>query len=266
MAGRVEFVLRMSKFDESRGGLRHDGDVSAVNEIELLSRVFADLAHVMFCAKDAAGRYLAANDAFVRRTGRKSSRSVVGRRAADLFPLDLAGSYEAQDRAVFSSGTPVRFQLEIITDAEGAEEWFLTNKMLLGDSDDPPFLAVISTTAQLPRPASSTAPQRPPGLRSAIDFARVHFAENIRVDVLADIAGLSLSQFERATHRALGVSPKQFLLGLRRDHAATLLVTTSMPIADIATACGYYDQSQFTRLFRTATGVTPGAYRAAVSR
>jgi PAS domain S-box-containing protein len=225
-------------------------------ETELLSRVFADLAHVMFCVKDDQGRYVAANDAFVRRSGRRSSRSVLGRRASDLFPAELAASYEAQDRAVFSSRQPVRFQLEIISDADGNEEWFLTNKLLIEEHAASPLLAVVSSRAQLPK----TAAPRSTGLRAAIDHARTHFAENIRIDALA------LSQFERAMHRAVGVSPKQFLVGLRRDHAATLLVTTSLPLAEIATACGYYDQSQFTRLFRTATGVTPGAYRLAVTR
>lgn len=240
--------------------------MSVEAETELLSRVFADLAHVMFCVKDDEGRYLAANDAFIRRAGRRSARAVIGRRAADLFPVGLAVSYEAQDRAVFSSGQPVRFQLEIISGADGAEEWFLTNKLLIGEDTLSPALAVISSAAQLPRPTSATARQRPPGLRAAIDHAREHFSESIRVDALADMAGMSLSQFERSMHRALGVSPKQFLLGLRRDHAASLLVSTSLPIAEIAAACGYYDQSQFTRLFRTATGVTPGVYRLAVTR
>jgi AraC-like DNA-binding protein len=241
------------------------GQGRGTDDIVLLTRVFADLAYVMFCVKDVGGRYLAANDAFIRRTGRRSARSVIGRRAADLFPADLAASYEAQDRAVFSSGQPVRFQLEVITNVEGVEEWFLTNKMLVGVHAATAVLAVISSAAHLPRPASLNARQRPPGLRAAIDHARLHFAGPLRVDALAEMAGMSLSQFERSMHRALGVSPKQFLLGLRRDHAATLLVTTTLPIAAIATACGYYDQSQFTRLFRTATGVTPGAYRANAS-
>lgn len=194
---------------------------------------------------------------------------MIGRRAVDLFPAELAASYEAQDRAVFSSGRPVRFQLEIISDSDGTEAWFLTNKLVIGDDVDGRFLAVISTEAHLPRRPPTTVLSAgtpvgtgPTGLRAAIDHARVHFAGPVRMDALAEIAGMSLSQYERAMHRALGVSPKQFLLGLRRDHAAVLLVTTALPIAEIADAAGYYDQSQFTRMFRAATGLTPGAYRA----
>ena len=238
--------------EDSEVGL-HDADV--------LMQVFADLPHVMFCLKNADGHYEAANDAFVRRTGKRSVRHVVGQRAGDLFPSLLAASYEAQDRAVFTSGQPVRFQLEIITDAEGSEAWYLTNKMLISGPSGESLLAVISVEAQLPKRSSPAGS----GLRMSIDHARLHFTEPVRVEELARIATMSLAQFERAIGKALGVTPKQFLQRLRSDHAATLLATTDASIAEVASACGYYDQSQFTRLFRSATGLTPGRYRASAS-
>ncbi len=217
----------------------------------------------MFCLKDASGTYLTANDAFVRRTGKRSLRHVVGCRAGDLFPTVLAASYEAQDRAVFTSGQPVRFQLETISDADGTEAWYLTNKVLVDGPDrGSAVLAVISVEAQLPKRTSPTGS----GLRAAIDHSRVHFNEPLRIEELARLATMSLAQFERAMRKALGVTPKQFVQRLRSDHAATLLATTEASIAEVASACGYYDQSQFTRLFRSATGLTPGSYRASALR
>ena len=232
-------------------------------DADVLTRVFADLAHVMFCLKDHSGYYQAANDAFVRRTGKRSLSHVVGRTAPDLFAQPLAASYEAQDRAVFATGQPVRFQLEIINDSDGHEGWYLTNKVLVEDElTGSSLLAVISVEAQLPKSASPTGA----GLRAAIDFARAHFDGPVRIDVLARIAGMSLAQFERGMTRALGVTPKQFVQRLRSDHAASLLVSTDRSIADIASSSGYYDQSQFTRMFRIATGLTPGAYRASIAK
>lgn len=228
---------------------------------DVLIRVFADLAHVMFCLKDADGRYRDANDAFVRRVGKRSARQVIGRRAGELFAPDLAASYEAQDRAVFATGRPVRFQLEIITDADGVEAWYLTNKVLVDDQIlGESLLAVISVEAKLPKRTGPTGV----GLGAAIDHARAHFTESLRVDDLARVAGMSVAQFERAITKALGVTPKQFLQRLRVDHAALLLATTDLGIAEIASICGYYDQSQCTRIFRTATGLTPGVYRVSI--
>lgn len=229
----------------------------AEHEAEVILRVFEDLAQVMFCVKDRTGRYLSANDAFVRRTGKRSLRQVVGRCAGDLFPDPLAASYEAQDRAVFTTGQPVRFQLEIISDPDGSEGWFLTNKQLVGPATDL-RLVVISVEAQLPKRSSPAGA----GLRAALDHARKNFATSVRVEEMARIAEMSIAQLERSMRRAVGVTPKQFVQRLRSDCAATLLAATSRPIAEIASACGYYDQSQFTRLFRAATGMTPGAYRA----
>ena len=123
-------------------------------------------------------------------------------------------------------------------------------------------LAVISVEAQLPKRTSPAGS----GLRVAIDHARIHFNEPLRIEELARLAAMSLAQFERAMRKALGVTPKQFVQRLRSDHAATLLATTAASIAEVASACGYYDQSQFTRLFRSATGLTPGSYRASALR
>ncbi|MGL5808658.1 MAG: helix-turn-helix domain-containing protein [Nocardioides sp.] len=224
-----------------------------------LVAVFADLPHVMFCLKASDGRYLAANASFVRRAGVRSAAEVVGRRATDLFPAPLAAAYVAQDRAVFTTGRPVRFQFEIIASPDGGERWFLTSKRLVGSAGEQvgTVLSVVSVEANLSRSGDEG-----PGVRRAIDYARAHFATPIRVEELAVIASMSTQGLERVVRRTLGVSPKQFVQRLRIDHAATLLATTDQLLAEIATACGFYDQSQLTRVFRAQTGLTPGAYRA----
>jgi transcriptional regulator GlxA family with amidase domain len=61
--------------------------------------------------------------------------------------------------------------------------------------------------------------------------------------------------------RALAISPKQYMLRMRAERAAAMLVTSDAPIARIAAECGYYDQSQLTRQFRAHIGMTPNDYR-----
>jgi AraC-like DNA-binding protein len=229
-------------------------------DVALLVEVFAHVPNVAFCLKDRDGRYTAANPAFVRRCGRRSEREVVGRRAIDLFDPISAGSYERQDRTVFLTGVPLRHQLEIISDPEGREEWFVTSKQLTGRPEDANvLLAVVSAPARLARRDT----ERAEGLRSAIDLARDNFADQLSIEDLAAHAGMTVSGFERALQRALGVAPKPFLSALRVDAAARLLATTTRPLSEVASACGFYDQSHFTRAFRSATGLTPGVYRTA---
>ena len=178
---------------------------------------------------------------------------ISGRR--DRQAVDLAASYDAQDRAVRTTGRPVRNQLEVIDDGRSQSGWFLTTKVLDRPSADD-ALVVVSVPAPLGRAAAGAA-----GLRAAIELARDRFAEPLRVDDLAHAASMTVDQLERAMRRTLGTSPKQYLVRVRVEQAALLLASTFVPIADVAARCGYYDQSQLTRQFRAHVGVTPGAYR-----
>lgn len=227
-------------------------------DTRLLLDVFADVPHVMVCVKDARGTYTGANAAFVRRAGRRRAADVVGRRAVDLFPADLAASYEAQDRSVLQTGREIRNHLELIADHTGERRWYLTTKVRSG-SDGSMVVAVVSVEAGLGTREAS-------GLRAAVELAHARFADGVRVAELADAAGTSTDRLERAMRRVLGVSPKQYVLRLRAEHAATLIVTTDRSFAAIAAECGYYDQSQLTRQFREHIGMTPREYRATAAR
>ena len=92
--------------------------------------VFADVPHVMVCVKDSGGR---ATWAPTRRScgGRAGAApsEVLGRRAIDLFPDDLAASYEAQDRSLLLTGREIRNHLELIEDHTGRRRWYLTSKV-----------------------------------------------------------------------------------------------------------------------------------------
>ena len=218
--------------------------------------VFTALPHVMFCMKDADGRYIAANEAFVRRAGRRRTDDVIGRCAHDLFPADLATSYDAQDRALLTTGVPVRNQIEVITDEMGGVGWYLTTKVLHEAPTTGRYIVVVSVEANLGRrgPAGED-------LRAAIELVTSQTHEPLRADDLARAARMTTDQLERAMHRVLGVSPKQFMMRARLERAAMLLATTTLTVSEVAAKCGYYDQSQFTRQFRAATGTTPGRYR-----
>jgi len=57
------------------------------------------------------------------------------------------------------------------------------------------------------------------------------------------------------------MSPTEYLLSRRIQHAQRLLTQTTKNIAEIGTTIGFYDQSHFTKRFRRVTGMTPLAYR-----
>ena len=73
---------------------------------------------------------------------------------------------------------------------------------------------------------------------------------------------MSTDRLERAMRRALGTSPKQYLLRLRAEHAGRLLATTDRPIVRIAAECGYADQAHMARDWRSIAGSSPTRWMA----
>jgi AraC-like DNA-binding protein len=89
--------------------------------------------------------------------------------------------------------------------------------------------------------------------------------QDLTLDELAAAAGLSRYYFLRAFRRAVGVTPHAYLTG-RRIAAAKAFLAGTVPLSEVAVACGFYDQSHFTRSFKGCTGVTPGQYRRGLDR
>ena len=61
-------------------------------------------------------------------------------------------------------------------------------------------------------------------------------------------------------YREVGATPHTYLVARRVSRAKELLAGAS-PLSEVALACGFYDQSHFTRIFKAWSGVTPGQYR-----
>lgn len=230
--------------------------------IATLDEVFAGVPHTMFCVKDTAGRYLAINQAFADRAGRRPSQ-VLGHTARDFFPDDLVDAYEAQDSRLLRTGEPIRNELEMILRPDGSRGWYVTSKTLLRDAGGT-IEGIVVVSYDLRTGADTGRPHT--GLQAAVDLARRAYAQPLKVADLADAAGLSPTQLERAMRRTLGVSPKQLLIRTRIDEAIRRLEDTGLTLAAIAGECGFYDQSSFTRQFQRVVGITPGAYRARQQR
>jgi transcriptional regulator GlxA family with amidase domain len=81
---------------------------------------------------------------------------------------------------------------------------------------------------------------------------------------LADGLGMSTRSLQRRLQRAGGFNG---LLGaVRIEAAADLLMNSGHALCIVGFACGYADQSHFTRDFKRRTAITPAAYRSAFAR
>jgi AraC-like DNA-binding protein len=101
----------------------------------------------------------------------------------------------------------------------------------------------------------------PRTLQRVREYIATHLGQNISVQMLADVAGLSMFHFARAFKQSQGVTPHQFLLQSRLRRVQELLAHTELPLSEIALAAGFSDQSHCARRFREFVGVTPRRYR-----
>lgn len=98
-------------------------------------------------------------------------------------------------------------------------------------------------------------------LRRVLEFMAEHLEDEISLDELAAIACLSPFHFSRMFARRMDMPPHRYLSALRLERAKTLLALNDLALAEITHACCFSTQSNFTRAFHRAMGITPGAYR-----
>ena len=117
----------------------------------------------------------------------------------------------------------------------------------------------IADTALFNMPVRGGLPPR--ALRRVREYVVAHIEENISIQALASMVGLSRFHFTRAFKQSEGVTPHQFLLQCRVKRVQELLAATELPLSHIALAAGFSDQSHCSRRFREFVGITPSRYR-----
>ena len=98
-------------------------------------------------------------------------------------------------------------------------------------------------------------------ISAVMAYIRGHYADQFRLEQLAEMCGLSPDYFSRAFSQAAGVPPFTFISRVRIDAARRLLKRSTTQILEIAYAVGFNNVSHFNRAFRRVTGMSPREYR-----
>lgn len=106
----------------------------------------------------------------------------------------------------------------------------------------------------------------PAAQRRVLHYIDSNLDQRTHVDVLAAQEGLSIDHFTREFTRSVGEAPHAYLLRRRLEKSLELIENTNQPLAEIAQAVGFSDQSHFTRRFTRHVGMTPGAFRRGLGR
>ncbi len=116
----------------------------------------------------------------------------------------------------------------------------------------------IRVASKLPRGGLAPCQER-----RAKELMAANLGGDVSLERLAGECGLSVRHFARAFRQSTGMPPHRWLQKQRVEHAKDLLRDRALSLSDIALACGFSDQSHFTRVFTAMLAVSPGAWRRA---
>ncbi|EAU46167.1 GlxA family transcriptional regulator [Salipiger bermudensis] len=124
-------------------------------------------------------------------------------------------------------------------------------------ADQMVYNAVRDSSAAQKVSLQSRNGMRNPHLVRAIDIMSRNIETPRSPSQIAREVGISLRQMERLFGKYLNSSPKKYYMELRLDKSRNLLVQTDRSVMEIALACGFENSGTFSRVYRTAFGVTP---------
>ena len=114
--------------------------------------------------------------------------------------------------------------------------------------------------AALAVPAST-----PAWLERAVELLRDRCRDELSVAEIAAAVGVHPVHLARTFRRHLRCTPGQFMRFHQLEHAASMLLRTARPLAEVALSSGFADQSHFSRVFTRHFGLPPGKYRVLAS-
>jgi transcriptional regulator GlxA family with amidase domain len=93
------------------------------------------------------------------------------------------------------------------------------------------------------------------------DWMAANLDADLRVERLAERAGMSVRNFARHYRARTGTTPAKAVAAMRAEAARTMLEETGAAVTEVARRCGYGDEEAMRRAFLKTLGVAPGRYR-----
>ncbi len=93
------------------------------------------------------------------------------------------------------------------------------------------------------------------------NYINEHYKDEIRLNTLADLAGMSASAFSRFFKLHTGRNLSEYIIDLRLGYASRMLVDSTDSIAEIGYGCGFNNLSNFNRIFKKRKGCSPSEFR-----
>lgn len=223
-----------------------------------VAQLFDILPDISVFIKDRRGHFMFLNPRGCEYCGVRTAAEALGKTDLDFFPKAKAERYMADDRRVMKDGVPVLNRVEPEPGSKGSPRLVVTSKMPLRDADGS-VIGVIGLSREVTGMAPASLGVGRVARTVALFYER--FGEKLSVGQVARQAGVSVNQLERLFRKMIGESPQRCLSRIRIEQASRLLRESHASMAEVAQACGFYDQAHFSHAFSTEVGCSPLAYR-----
>ncbi len=200
----------------------------------------------------------------------KDIREITIQFTGDLFPETLlsknqfASIRQMLDKAILGLSFPMETIMEvysILNGMAGMQEkfyqymQFLQLMYKLSVSDGAKVLASSSF-------AHSDKSEENDRIQTVKQYVKDHYMEDLTLTDLAGSVSMTPSAFSRFFKSRTGRTLSDYIIDVRLGNAARMLVDTSKSVSEVCYDCGFNNQSNFNRIFKSKRGVTPSDFRA----
>jgi AraC-like DNA-binding protein len=219
--------------------------------------LFEYCSHTNLVIKDLDSRFVIATQNWVDMVGAKDREDIIGKCDYDYFTHYLSDLYISEDKTVFA-GDAYKNRQWLVPQRKSFVAWCLASKWPIYSTKGD-VIGLSCTLTHFSKADSKY--QEHAGMPHVVEYIESNYTKEIPVQTLADIACLSVSQFNRNFKKIFRVPPSEYINHTRLNAASQDLVNTRKSITQVSSENGFYDSSYFAKQFKKQFYCSPGEYR-----
>lgn len=176
------------------------------------------------------------------------------------IPQDISLLGVDNDELICNLSDPPISSIVLDVEKGGYEVGRLIDQLISGQRQEPSNIVIRPSRFEL-RKSTERYNIANEYIARIVHHIEENYTEEISIDELTHLVPLSRRNFEIKFKEEMGTSIYQFILHCRIEYFANLLLTTDLPLFDLALQSGFNDSKNISRIFKKIKGFTPIEYR-----